>query len=148
MSIEQQMNQDLVSAMKAKNETALIVLRLVKTAVTNYKIEKKSENISDDDVLGIIQKQVKQRKESIASYLQGGRKDLADKEQSEIAILEKYLPEQASETEIVTTLKKIIQEKNFTSKNQLGLLMKEAMPHFKGKADGKMVQNLASQLLV
>lgn len=147
MSIEQQINQDLVSAMKAKDEIALLVLRLVKTAITNYKIEKKSENISDDDVLGIIQKQVKQRKESITSYTQGGRKDLADKEQNEITILEKYLPAQATEAEITATLKKIIQEKNFTSKNQLGLLMKEAMPHFKGKADGKLVQKLGSELL-
>lgn len=147
MSLEKQLEDDLKNAMKAKDAQSLLVLRAVKTAITNYKIQKKTESLSDSEILDIVQKQAKQRKESMDSFEKAGRDDLYDKEKQEYEILAKYLPEQMSEDEIRQIVKTAIDKTGAASKADIGLVMKEIMPQVKGKADGKVVNGVVQSLL-
>lgn len=147
MSLATQLDQDLVSAMKAKDADKLIVLRAVKTALTNFKIDKKRENLEEGEILDILQKQAKQRKESIDSFEKAGRKDLADKERKELAVLQAYMPKELTDAEIKTLAEKAIAESGAKSKKDLGLVMKVLMPWVKGKADGKKVNEILGSLL-
>lgn len=147
MSLEKQLEDDLKNAMKAKDAQSLLVLRAVKTAITNYKIQKKTESLSDSEILDIVQKQAKQRKESMDSFEKAGRDDLYDKEKQEYEILAKYLPEQMSEDEIRQIVKTAIDKTGAASKVDIGLVMKEIMPQVKGKADGKVVNGVVQSLL-
>ena len=147
MSLVQQLDQDLITAMKAKDADKLIVLRMVKTALTNYRIEKKRENLEENEVLDILQKQAKQRKESVESFEKAGRQDLAEKERKELAMLQAYMPKQLSDAEIKTLAEKAIAESGAKVKADLGKVMKVLMPWVKGKSDGKKVNEILMSLL-
>jgi uncharacterized protein YqeY len=147
MKLEETLESDLVQAMKAKDAEKLGVLRMVKAALLNFKIDKKKEILTDEDVVEIIQKQAKQRRESIDSFEKAGRKDLADKEKSEIVFLQAYLPKQLSDDEIKTLAQQVIAKTGAKSKAQTGLVMKDLMPLVKGKADGKKVNKILARLL-
>lgn len=148
MSLEQKIEEALTQAMKAKEAEKVSVLRLVKAAMTNFKIERKKEKLEDADVLDVLQKQVKQRKESLESFEKAGRKDLAEKEKREMALLEPYLPKQLKDDEIKALAQKAIQSSGAKSKAELGKVMKEIMPAVKGKADGKRVNEIVLGLLM
>lgn len=147
MSLWKTVAADLISAMKSKDELKASVLRMVKSAVNNYLIQKGKNEPEDSEVLEIIQKQAKQRHESIANFKGANRLDLADKEEKELEILKVYLPKQLSEQEIERIARNIIQEKQLSGKAAMGSLMKDLMPQVKGKADGKLVNNIVSRLL-
>jgi len=147
MSIAEQINQDLITAMKAKDQTTLTTLRLVKAAVSNFLIERKKDAIQDSELIDILHKQAKQRRESCESYEKAKRKDLFDKEKEELEILQKYLPKQLSDDEIETFVKKAIESSQAKSKADIGKVMKELMPSVKGKADGKRVNEIVGRLL-
>ena len=139
MSLKQQIISDMTAAMKAKDAARTSTLRMLKAAITNREKEGGGE-ISDEDVLKLLRSQVKQRRDSVEQYQKGGRQDLADKEQAEIAIIETYLPQAASQEEIDQAVAAAIAETGASSMKDMGGVMKAAMARLAGKnADGKMV---------
>jgi len=140
---------EMKDAMRAKEMVKLNALRMLKSAVMYYQMEKggKDKPAADADVIVVVQKQVKQRKDSIESYEKGGRADLAEKEKAELAVLEAYLPKQMSQDEVAAIVKATIAEVGATSKAQMGVVMKALMPKVAGKADGKLVSQLVQQNL-
>lgn len=147
MSIEKTIENDLTAAMKAKDAQKLLVLRMIKSAILNYKIDKKKENLTDEEVFDILQKQAKQRRESIESFEKAGRTELAEKEKKEASVLQSYLPKQLSDDEIKALAQQAITKSGATAKAQMGIVMKELMPLVKGKADGKRVNEILNSLL-
>ncbi len=146
MSLEETINSDLKSAMLKKDDSALRSLRAVKQVIL---LAKTSGNgiISSEDEIKMLQKLIKQRKESVEIYKQQNREDLAKTELEEIAIIEKYLPKQMSEDEIRNQLKTIIEQNNAKGPVDIGRLMGIASKHFAGKADNKLVSQLLKQIL-
>jgi len=147
MSLEKTLEQDIVQAMKAKEMGKLTTLRFVKSALGNYKIQKSKDSLEDKEVLEVFQKQVKQRRESIESFEKAGRKDLCEKEQTELNILLAYLPKQLGDDEIKAQAEKAISSCNAKTKADTGMVMKELMPALKGKADGKRINQIVMSLL-
>lgn len=140
-TLTERINQDLTTAMRARDAARTDVLRMTKTALTNKELEKRAA-LSDDEALRTLQTLVKQREESIEMFRRGGRPELADKEQAEIAILRAYLPAEASEEDIQAAVAQAISETGATSAKDLGKAMKAALALLKaaGKpADGKRV---------
>ena len=139
MSLEQSLGADIVTAMKAKDQTKLTALRMLKTALTNKSIEK-GRALESAEELQVVSMLVKQRKDSIEQFTRGGRTDLADKEQAEIAILNTYLPASASDDEIAAAVTAAIAETGATSAKDMGKVMKATMAALAGKTvDGKKV---------
>ena len=147
MSLQQQIVADLTSAMKAKDAERLSTLRMVKANLMNRQIEKGSE-LSDDEVTKALQSLVKQRRDSIEQYEKAGRNELAAKEQSEIAVIETYLPQAASPEEIHAAVAEAISESGATSMKEMGAVMKATMAKLAGKsADGKLVSEAVKSRL-
>jgi len=144
----EQLGQDLVTAMKAKDALTLSVLRMAKAAMTHLAIEKKKDVLDDAEIIDVLSKQLKQRKESYEAFTQGGRTELAQKEQSEMAILEKYLPKQLDTSELEILIKQAIKDSGAQSKADMGKLMGVLMPKIKGRADGKIVNQMIQSFLV
>jgi len=146
MTLEEKINPELKAAMLAKNEAALRALRAVKSAILIAKTSG-GGTISAEDEMKMLQKLVKQRKESLEIYQSQDRADLAKGEMEEIAVIEKFLPKQMGEDEIKEELKKIIAQVGATSAADMGKVMGVASKHFAGKADNKIVSQLVKQLL-
>jgi uncharacterized protein len=139
MSLEQSLGADIVAAMKAKDQTKLTALRMLKTALTNKSIEK-GRALEGAEELAVLSMLVKQRRDSIDQYTKGGRKDLADKEQAEIVILETYQPASASDDEIAAAVAAAVAETGATTAKDMGKVMKAVMVTLAGKTvDGKKV---------
>ena len=139
MSLIEQVEKDLVAAMKAQEALKLSVLRMMKAALVNKKIEV-GQPLDDAAAMAVLRTLVKQREDSVEAYRKGGRDDLADKEAAEIKIVESYLPAAASEEEIAAAVEAAIAETGATSPKDLGKVMKAAMAKLAGKnADGKRV---------
>ena len=139
MSLEQSLTADIVTAMKAKDATRLTALRMLKSALTNKSIEKGRALETTED-LQVVAMLVKQRRDSIEQFTKGGRVDLADKEQAEIAILDAYQPAAASDEEIVAAVKAAVAETGATTAKDMGKVMKAAIAALAGKTvDGKKV---------
>lgn len=148
MNLEERIDLDLKESMKNRQSEKTGALRMIKAAVINLKVEKRKEQLNDEDVLQVIQKQAKQRKESIESFEKAGRQDLVAKEKAELDILETYLPKQMSETEITKIIQAIIAKTGASSKNDTGRVMKEVMPLLRGKADGRLINEIVGKWLV
>ena len=139
MSLEQTLGPDIVTAMKAKDQTRLTALRMLKTALTNKSIEK-GRALEAAEELQVVSTLVKQRKDSIEQFTKGGRQDLADKEQAEIVVLNAYLPAAASDDEIAAAVAAAVTETGATGAKDIGKVMKAAMAALAGKTvDGKKV---------
>ena len=139
MSLEKTLSADIVTAMKAKDQTRLTALRMLKTALTNKSIEK-GRALEDTEELQVVSMLVKQRRDSIEQFTRGGRQDLADKEQAEITILNGYLPASASDEEVEAAVAAAVAETGATSAKDMGKVMKAAMAALSGKTvDGKKV---------
>ena len=141
MPLEQTLGADIVTAMKAKDQTKLTALRMLKTALTNKSIEK-GRALEGAEELQVVSMLVKQRRDSIEQFTKGGRTDLADKEQAEIGILNAYLPASASDEEIAAAVTTAIAETGATSAKDMGKVMKAVMAGLVGKTvDGKKVSD-------
>ncbi len=147
MSLEQQIQEDLKDAMRAKDTLRLEVIRGIKSQWGYYKIEKKLETLTDEDVLTVLRRSIKQRGDSIEEYQKAGRKELADKEQAELVILKKYLPPELSSEELTQIVKDTIAELGATDKKQMGQVMKAVMAKTKGRVDGKAINAKVGELL-
>lgn len=148
--LKQKLQEELRQSTLAKNELKTSVLRLLLSAVNYYEIQKGGAGYeaTDEDVAAVIQKEVKQRRESIEQFKAGGRQDLVDKETKELEILQSYLPEQMSEDEIRTLVKQTIQKTGATSISDMGKVMGALMPKVKGKADGSLVSRIVKEELM
>ncbi len=133
-------------AMKDKDTLRRSVLMMVLAAVKNAEIARRGE-LSDGDVLSIIQKEVKQHRESIEVFEKGGRQDLADKEKAELKILGEYLPKQLSREEIVAEARRIIEAEGAKGPGDKGKVMPKIIASLKGKADGKVINEVVTELL-
>lgn len=141
MSLAEQIQKDIVAAMKAREELRLGVLRMVKAAIQHKEIEK-IRKLDEAESITLLQTLVKQRKESIEQFAKGGRQDLVDKEKKELAILETYLPAGASEAEMDAAIAKAITEAGATSIKQMGAVVKAAKAALEGKTvDGKALSD-------
>lgn len=148
--IHQTIKEQLKDAMRAKDTLLLSTIRGLLTAFTNEMIAKgvNDEFLTDEQVITIIKRQVKQRNEAIEQFTKGGRNDLADKEKLELEILKKYLPEEMSEGDIKVIAEKKKAELNVTDKTKLGVLVGVVMKETKGKADGSVVKKIVEALFV
>lgn len=149
MSLQEQVNADIIIAMKAKDEISLRALRAVKSALLIAASEKGASQdgkLTDEVAIKTFQKLAKQRKESLEIFSQNGRIELAEKEQEELTVLERYLPKQMSEAEIKEVLQKIVTEVGATSAAEVGKVMPVAMKALAGKADGKIIQAILKEI--
>jgi len=146
MSLADQIVRDLKEAMLAKDEVRISCLRMLKTSIKNKQVEKGRE-LKDEEIQAVVSSLVRKGKEAAAEFLKGGREDLASKEEQELEIFYKYLPEQLSEQEIESVLRAVISEVNATSPKDMGRVMKAAMSKLAGRAEGKVVSEIARRLL-
>lgn len=146
MSLLRRFDDDLKEAMKAAKAIKVSTLRMVKAAVKNKQIEKGGE-LTDDEITAVLSSMIKQRRESFELYAKAGRKDLSDKEEEEIAILQSYLPRQLSPDEIDRLIRDAIEESSAKGPQDMGKVMRVLMPRIKGVADGKYVNERVRMLL-
>ena len=135
---------DMKEALRAKDAARLSTLRMLKSAVEYYKIEKKQEKLTDADVVVVIKKQVKQRQDSIEGFEKGGRTDLVEKEKAELAVLKSYLPEEIPQAQLEEIVKAVIAEVGATTKTDMGKVMKAVQAKVAGRADNRLVSQIVS----
>jgi uncharacterized protein YqeY len=146
MTLKATLLSDIKGAMKSKDSLKLETLRLLNSEIKNKEIDHRRE-LTDEEILSLLTTQIKKRKESICMFEKGGRTDLIEKERQELAILELYLPEQASEEDLRRRIQEVIKETGAQGAKDLGKVMKCVLPEFKGRADGGLIKNLVSELL-
>ena len=146
MSLSQRLEAAMRDAMRAREEQRTQTLRMAMAAAHNQKIAK-GRDLTDDEVVDVLTKQVKQRRESIAMYRDAGRDDRAASEQAEAAILAEFLPQQLTEAEVEEMARAAIYETGATSPGDLGRVMGSLSPRTKGRADGKVVSDVVRRLL-
>lgn len=148
MGLEEKVMADLKTAMLAKDEKSLRSLRAIKAAIINLKTsEGFSGEIKNEDEIKLLQKLVKQRKESLEIYEKQNRKDLADKEKEEIDVIEKFLPKQMSEQELKEVIASIVKATGATTQADMGKVMGMANKQLAGKADGKTIAAVVKEIL-
>jgi len=148
MSLELKINTALKEAMKTKNQTALTALRAVKSAILLHKTQKSSAvELSEEDEMKILQKLVKQRKDSADIFSKQGRNDLADPELNEAELIQKFLPKALSEDEVKGIVKSIIEEIGAEGMKDMGKVMGISTKKLMGKADGKMISTIVKEFL-
>jgi len=147
MKIEEKIKEDLKTAMKGGDKAKVEVLRGISSDIKN-EIINKQKTLEDSDVVAIVKKNIKSRKDSIEQFSKGGRKDLAEKEKAEVIILEEYMPEQMGEAEVESIVKKVVAEMNDTEVKNFGLVMKAVMKETEGKADGNLVSGIVKKTLI
>jgi hypothetical protein len=147
MTLREQINDDIKTAMKEKNNALRDALRLLSSAMKQIEVDERKE-LTDEDVIKIIQKQVKQRNDAMTQYRDAGREDLYEKEASEAAIFETYLPKQLSDEELENALRSLITEIGATSIKDIGRIMGAASKTLGGQADGKRINECAKKILV
>jgi uncharacterized protein len=149
MTLVEQIQKDMTAAMKAREEQRLSTLRMVKTALKNREIEKMAP-LDDKESQAVLTTLIKQRKESVEQFTKGGRQEMADKEAAEIVLIESYLPQAASEAEIVAGVKVVIAEMVAPTMKDMGAVMKNVMARFNAadiRVDGKMVSEAVKREL-
>lgn len=147
MALEQQIQKDIMEAMKAHDNVRTNAVRAIKSEILLAKTSGGNAELTDGDVLKLIQKLIKQRKESAEMYSQGGRKDLANNELAEAGVMGKYLPAQLGEAEVEAIVKEIIAEIGATKMSDMGKVMGAATKKLSGQADGKLISSIVKKLL-
>jgi uncharacterized protein len=146
VTLMEQLNADMKAAMLARDNRRRDVIRFLKAAVTNAEIEKRS-NLSDDEILGVIRTQIKQRRDSIDLFRKGGRDELADEEEAQIAILQDYLPQQMDESELADLVTRLASELGVSTPRDMSRLMPALMQATAGRAEGRTLSRLAKEEL-
>jgi uncharacterized protein YqeY len=144
--LKQKITEDLKQAMKSGDTVKRSILRMLMSSINNAEIAKQAA-LNESDILGVIAKEVKQHHESIESFKQGNRQDLVSKEEAELAILQGYLPQQLTHEEIVAAAREVITAVGASGPGDKGKVMKELMPKLKGRADGKEINDVVTELL-
>ena len=146
MSLLDTLKKDMITAMKAKDKDTLSVVRMLKASVQNEQINL-GHDLTPDEENALMAKEYKQRKDSLAEFEKGGRQDLVDATQKEMAVVAKYMPKQMSADEVHKVVEETINEVNATSMKDFGKVMGAIMPKVKGKADGKVVNETVKKAL-
>ncbi len=146
MTLQSRITSDLHQAQKRGDKQRMSALRLIKAGIKNAEIEKGSV-LDDAGVIDVISREVRQRRESIEGYKKGNRGDLVEKEETELAVIQEYLPEQMTREEIVDIVRKVIAEAGAVSPGDKGKVMSKVMPQVKGRADGREVGAVVDELL-
>jgi uncharacterized protein YqeY len=147
MDTYEKLESEMKDSMKQKDSLKLSVLRMAIAAIRNTEIVKKVKRLEEPDVLQVIQKMIKEHRESIVQFEKGGRADLVEKETKELQVLQRYVPKEMGLEELTSIVKIAVQESGFTSRIDAGKVMKVVMEKVKGKADGKMVNKIVLSLL-
>jgi uncharacterized protein YqeY len=145
-TLSEQIRNDLTAAMKAQEKDRLSTLRMLQSAIKNEQINSGHE-LSDEEAMTVIRKAVKQRLDSIEQYTKGNRPELAEKERVEMELLKSYLPPELTEEEIESGVREIVASTGAQSKKDMGKVMKEATARYRGRVDGKKIQEIVSRLL-
>ncbi|MEK7651909.1 MAG: GatB/YqeY domain-containing protein [Patescibacteria group bacterium] len=143
--LKEQIDADLKAAMIAKDQTTLDTLRMLRARIKNEEIAKGKDS-TDEDIISVLGSEVKKRKDSVTAYTQGNRPELAEKEQSEITVLQKYLPAQLSEQEVTQIITEALAGQTFQA-SEFGKAMALVMPKLKGKADGSLISKILKEKL-
>ncbi|MBL0388358.1 GatB/YqeY domain-containing protein [Tumebacillus sp. ITR2] len=146
MSLTERLTNDMKQAMKDKDKVRLSVIRMIRTAMKNLEINEQRE-LSDEDVINVMNRELKQRRDSLQAFEAGGRQDLVEEATAEIQVLMDYLPQQLTEDEIRAIVQETIAATGAASKADMGKLMGALMPKVKGRADGKLVNQVVTQEL-
>jgi len=146
MSLLERLNSDMKEAMRNKEKDRLSVIRMVKASLQNEAI-KLGKELSEDEELTVLSREVKQRKDSLQEFEKAGRTDLANKIKTELTYIHEYMPKQLSEDELKELISQVIQELGATSKADMGKVMGKLMPLVKGKADGSVVNRMVLEML-
>jgi len=146
MALLDQLNKDLKAAMKSKDKITLETIRSLKSMLRDKEIEK-NDDLSEEEQIQVLSTAAKRRRESIESYEEGGRQELADQEKAELQVIEQYLPEQMSEDDIRILVDEVITETGAETMQDMGRVMGTIMPRLRGKADGSQVQQIVQEKL-
>jgi uncharacterized protein YqeY len=146
MELKQTLLADLKGAMKSKDSLKVDTLRLLISEIKNKEIDLREE-LGDEAITALLTTQIKRRKEAAGMFEQGGRADLKEKEEKEMAILQIYLPEQVGEEELKQRIQAVIAETGAQGPQDMGKVMKVVVPEFKGKAEGDQIRKIVSELL-
>ncbi|MET3699289.1 hypothetical protein SAMN05877753_10272 [Bacillus oleivorans] len=147
MSLVQRLNDDMKQAMKNKEKEKLSVIRMLKASLQNEAIKVGKSELSEEEELTVLSRELKQRKDSLHEFEKAGRDDLVEKIQTELRFVEEYLPEQLSEEELSAIIDEVISSLGATSKSEMGKVMGAVIPKVKGKAEGSLVNKLVMQKL-
>jgi uncharacterized protein YqeY len=147
MSLQQRVNDELKSSMLARQTVRTGTLRMLKAALGYAQIEKKTETLPDADVMAVIQREAKKRRDAMDEFEKGGRAEMAANEKAELEVLSEFLPKALSAEELESLVRGVITEIGATSKKDMGAVMKAAQAKVDGRADGKSVSALVSRLL-
>jgi uncharacterized protein YqeY len=146
LALQDRLTADLRQAMKSGDKTRLSVLRMIRARIQNAEIAQQ-KSLEDSDVIGLISKEAKEHRESIEEFGKGDRQDLVDKEKAELAIILEYLPQQISRDEIATAARRVIAEVGAAGPGDKGKVMQKLMPELKGKAEGREINEIVTELL-
>ncbi|GGF83135.1 GatB/YqeY domain-containing protein [Paenibacillus aceti] len=146
MNLSERLNEDMKQAMKSQDKLKLSTIRMVRSAMKNLEIDLK-RTLEDNEVLDILSREIKQRKDALQEFEKAGREDLAANARAEVEIIAEYLPKQLTEEEIKVIVQQTIQETGASSKADIGKVMSTLMPKVKGRADGKLINQAVQQFL-
>jgi hypothetical protein len=146
MSLAERLNDDMKLAMKSQDKFKLSVIRMVRASIKNLEIDQR-KTLDDQEVLDVLNREIKQRKDSLQEFEKAGRNDLAESLKAEIAVLMDYMPQQLTDEEVKAIVQQTIQEVGASSKADMGKVMSALLPKVKGQADGKTVNSFVQQFL-
>ena len=146
MSLKKSLMEDLKTSMKNKDTLRKNTITMVRAGIKQKEVDERRE-LDDEDIMEIIAKQLKEKRNAIKEFDRGGRKDLVEQTEKEMEILLKYLPEQLTEEEVEEIVKAVIEEVDAKSMKDMGIIMKNVMPKIKGRADGSVVNKVAKKYL-
>lgn len=146
MTLQEKLTADLRGAMKSRDKPLLSALRMVRAAIKNAEISKNS-SLDDAEVIDVLSREVKQRRESITEFAKANRQDLVTQEEAELAAILVYLPQQVSREEVVEIARRLIEETGAQGPRDIGKVMSKLMPQLKGKAEGRLISEVVTQLL-
>jgi uncharacterized protein YqeY len=146
MNLKDRLMEDLKTAMRQGDETRKSTIRLARGAIKNEEIAQ-GRDLEEEEILAVIAREAKQRRDSIREFEKGGRRDLVASEEAELRILQEYLPQQMSRQEIEVEAQRVIDELGISEPRQIGVVMRQLMPQLKGRADGKLVNEVVTSLL-
>lgn len=147
MSLKALLMDDLKTSMKNKDTLRKNTITMVRAGIKQVEVDERIE-LDDDGIIQVINKQLKEKRNSIEEFKKGNRDDLVEQAEAEIDILLEYLPEQLTEEELTVIVKDVLEKGNYTSMKDMGSIMKDVMPKVQGKADGNMVNQIVRKLLV
>ncbi len=146
MSLSERLNDDMKAAMRSQDKFRLSVIRMIRSSIKNVEIDQR-KTLTDNEVLEIVGRELKQRKDSLQEFEKAGRDDLVVSLQAEIGIITEYMPEQLTEEEVTSIVQQTIEEVGASTKAEMGKVMGALMPKVKGRADGKLVNQIVQRLL-